>query len=316
MRRCAAWIAGVCALVLGAGVAPGAQGESPRSDEARAGDARLPGLAARLAALDASDAHACFDLAEEFVIEFDDEAGREMARTLFVLAHEADRRPGQHRGLTPHVYLALASIAREETERRMLLAMSANDSGLTSGASLGGTASAQTSLVPEGAFELAEAIGMARAGDARGVRDRVRRPGVRAALDGLGDDEAFIRSLLDDAERDGVCPTCKNKRVVRNQIPGEERESVDTLCPMCRGNPGPRLSRDQFARTLDVEARLLGTTASRWSAQHWLDRGRPFQDPDPSELAARYGVDPRRTRWTPGEGSPDDPFGGVWTSPR
>lgn len=307
---------GVRAWLLGAGLAMVLVGSAPARPAGEGeviGDLRLPDLATRLAALDTSDAQACFLLAEEFAFEFQTEEGGTMARTLFVLAHEADRKPGQHRGLSAHVYIALASMARNETERRMLTALATSDGG--SAGPMDAGADAGPGVVSDGALELAEAIGLARAGDGRGVRDRLRKPAVQAALVGLGEDAPFIRRLLENADAAGVCPTCKNRRVIRNQVPGDERESLDTLCPICRGNPGPKLNPDELARTLDAECRLLGSSSSRWSAQHWLDHGRAFQDPDPSELAARYGVDPRRTRWIANPARPGDPFAGAWSAP-
>lgn len=293
-----------CLVLTLAGAQHAPEQQPPKAEPAA--DARLPEFASRLAALDTADAEACFLLAEEFAFEFGTDAGRAMARTLYVLAHEADRTPGQRRGVSPHVYIALAALARNETERRMLTALASSDVGAEAPIE---------KLADEGAFELAEAIGLARAGDGRGVRDRLRKPIVLAALAGLGDDAPFIRRLLESADAGGVCPTCKNRRVIRNQLPGDEKESVDTLCPICRGNPGPKLSPEDLARTLDAESRLLGASPSRWSGQHWLDRGRPFQDPDPSEIAARYGVDPRRRRWIANPARPDDPFAGAWSAP-
>ena len=82
-----------------------------------------------------------------------------------------------------------------------------------------------------------------------------------------------------------------------------------------RGNPGPELAPVLFARLLGEEARLLNAEPRSWHAQFWIDQGRPFDDPTGSDLASRFGVDPKLTRWTPSAEQPSNPFEGSWVEP-
>lgn len=297
----------LCLLALAALQAPAPAQQNPAHAPERqppAADVRLEPLARRLESLDARDAWACFLLAEEIAQDFDTPAAHALARTLFVLAHEADRAAARTSGLDKSVYLALESLANDETDRRVLRALSGS-----------APRDPAAPTIDESRLALAEAIGLARAGDGRGVRERLRKPGVQALLTASDPAITEVLPILEAAKEPHTCAGCRNKRIVRTQPATREIEAVDTLCPVCRGNPGPSLTQAQLAATLRAEAVLLRAQPTGWAAQAWLDRGSTFDDPDSSDLAARLGVDPARSRWTPSPARPDDPFAGVWTLP-
>lgn len=288
--------------------APAEPAQAPANAAPSVVDLRLAPLARELERLDTSDALECFRLAEAIADEFDSPEALDLARSLFVLAHEADRSSPRPINLAPSVYLALIPLARDEGERRWLVALS--DAGARSGAASGarGTPSPASLAV-------AEAIGFIRAGDSRGVRERLRSPDAMRVLAQNDPEYDAVRAVIEAAEDAALCPTCRNRRFVRTQVPGEEGDA-ESLCPVCRGNPGPSLSPVRLAQSLGAEARLLHAEPTTWSAQFLLDGARPFQDPDASELAPRFGVDPRRRRWIPNPARPDDPFAGVWSAPQ
>ena len=286
---------------------------SARGESAPA-DPRLPALSQRLIALDTNDALACFLLAEEVAEEFDTEPARHLARTLLVLAHEAAQsadRPDSA-ALSRSVMLALASLARDDQERLLMEALAESEGATSTGAS-----AASNSLAPIDpvALEIAEAIGHYRAGDGRTTRDISRKPHIQSYLARWADILRHTRIALEGAEDSLSCTNCRNRRTIRNQVPGQPGETVDTLCPVCRGNPGPELAPVLFARLLGEEARLLNAEPRSWHAQFWIDQGRPFDDPTGSDLASRFGVDPKLTRWTPSAEQPSNPFEGSWVEP-
>lgn len=255
-------------------------------------DDPAPSIVERLHALDGRSAMAYFLLAEEVAEEDASEPRRTLARTLFVLAHEVDRASGAPEGLSNSVYLALASIADREGEREWLLALAGRARMLRSGSP------ADADVAAEG-LRLAEAIGFARAGEGREVKARLEKDAARPALERLARTSPAVRRMLDDAMREVSCPVCRNRGTVKSLVPRATggNEEVHTLCPDCRGNPGPGLSRDRFAATLAVECALLDARHDQWSAQTWLDRGAPLRDPDPDDLASFYAVDPLARAW-------------------
>lgn len=270
----------------------------------------VPNLSTRLAALDGTTAMPYFLLAEEVAAEIPSEDGAALARTLFVLAHEIDRQSPRPTGLAPSVYLALASIADREGERDWLLSLAGRTSASTRGISNDSTDATNRLL-------LAEAIGAARAGEGREVKELLAKPELQAAADRLRRSSASTYELLEDVQRETSCPICKNRRTMKSSIPreGGGNEEVHTLCPECRGNPGPRLTDDQFASTLRAESALLGAAHAYWSAQTWIDGGAPLRDPDPDDLAAYYKVDPEARRWIAQPDSPDPLAGRWWVAP-
>jgi hypothetical protein len=283
----------VAAVVASAAMVAGADDAGPMI---------VPDLASRLAALGPGRPMAYFELAEEVGAEAMDERGRGLARRLYVLAHELDR------GLGPSVYLALAALADSEEDRRWLLALAGRAEGI--GAARAGEANAASRLL------LAEAIGRARAGESHEVKELLAKEGVRRLVEGAGSAGRRVLPILERAQAAGLCVGCRGRRTVRTALPQAEgeREEVLTLCSVCRGNPGPGLSAEEFARTLAVEADLVGAEAEQWGAQAWLDGGAPVREADPDSVAARFGVEPGEVYWIAAESG--DPLDGRWARER
>ncbi|MBL8746848.1 MAG: hypothetical protein JNK58_10890 [Phycisphaerae bacterium] len=261
----------------------------------------VPNLRARLAALDGSDPLPYFLLAEEVASEMRDHKGLALARTLFVLAHEIDRASPHPEGLARSVYLALASIAENEDERDWLLA-------------LAGSPPPTIADQANTATLITDALSAARAGDGRSAAQLLDDPSAAAALDRLRRSDPIALDLLLSARDKPSCPICANRRLIKSKAPhpAEGREDPDLVCPECRGNPGPRLTADQYTATIAASSMLLGARHETWSAQAWLDRGAPLRDPTPSELAPYFEVDPQALRWQP-ELESSNPADGTWT---
>ncbi|MBL0927773.1 MAG: hypothetical protein IBJ11_08990 [Phycisphaerales bacterium] len=271
-------------------------------------------LGERLAALRPSEPMGYFNLAEEVAYEYTAEPPRRLARTLYILAFETDRRLREtaaapsHPALGPSAALALADLSPDADERRWLRSLAH---------AMGGPADTPpppaTSQAPR---DLALALNRFRAGDARGVREqllRQGRPGAgRDLLLASGLPAADVDELIAEiaASAPGAaCPRCRNERFVRGK-PGDA-EAIE-LCPVCKGNPGPGLRADRLASTLRAEGLLIGLRPQSWAAQTFLDGGRPLRDADPDDLAAAFGVDPLATVWKPGAG---DWTTGSWSRP-
>jgi hypothetical protein len=279
----------------------------------------VPDLAQRLQTLDPASAEGYFLLAEEVASEDSSEAGLALARRLFVIAHSISQEQATSGGadLADSACLALAQLARSEPERRWLLALISSQPGPA--------AIAPELQPPQGPaisdesprFKAATAIGLARAGDLRAAFDRWRLEAVQRAVADLDPPAPLVRQMLDADPAQSVCPSCRNRRVVKSDVPSADPGSasgppVDTLCPVCRGNPGPALNETAFAQSISAEAKLVGARIERWSAQLWLDGGLPFRDPDPSELASRFNVSPFARTWVPDPQRPQDPHAGAW----
>ncbi len=264
----------------------------------------------RLTALSPQKPVDYFLLGEEVAADSKDAETAGLARRLFVLAYELDARETGSRErsrLGPSVCLALASVAARDDERRWLRALA--DTLSDGSASLADPANEAGGIFPpETAFDLATAIGLARAGEGRRAEQLLEKPGVSELLEQI--DTApmpdgsvnGLRSFFKKAIRDWpVCPQCRNRRVVPV---GANRSGEVVLCDTCRGNPGPQLAEHEIAGQLRVEALLLQGTQRSWAAQVLADAGAPLRDLDPTELAGTYDVDPSRPLWR----------GGQWTA--
>lgn len=272
---------------------------------------RVPGLGEKLSALSPAEPMAYFLLGEEVLVEARSEADLALARTLLVLAHEADRRTDRPRGLSRSVYLALASIARDENERRWLRALAEES---VRGPIVPRQGVGEEEVRPE-ALALAEAIGHWRAGDSRAARESLRAEGVSRLIERVSASVSGASEVLIRLEQDVSCSGCRNRGIVRS--PGGRAGAGDEaymLCPLCRGNPGPRLSAGEFASSLAAESVLVRSRHGLWSAQVWLDGGRPLREPDADALAATFGVSPEKSVWRPRAGAAGA-LDGEWVSP-
>lgn len=252
-------------------------------------------LGTRLEALSPEAPLAYFLLAEEVASEQPEE--HDLARTLYVLAFELERRREPAGPLAPGVCLALADISRSDEERLWLRS-------LAGAMSLRGAS--WTSLEPEeppaaDAFTLAEALGQYRAGENRRALDLLESPGVaRLFEEWAAPLPGGTARILDELRAEAQCRRCRNKRVTSAGEP-----EVFEICSTCAGDPGPDLTDAELIEHLRVESALLRGAGSTWSAQLALDRARPLRDIDPAELAPWFRVDPAKTLFR----------NGAWTEP-
>ncbi|HYD01419.1 MAG TPA: hypothetical protein VEB22_09355, partial [Phycisphaerales bacterium] len=228
---------------------------------------------------------------------------RDLARTLYVLAFELFRtrnQPGDGE-MARSATLGLAALTPVESDRRWLAAVGDQVAPITDKAA---AASARLpAAVPEAtSFNLATAMGLARAGEGRRAEQYLSREGVRELLasteatiaGGASQSPAVLKWVTDWP----ACPTCKNKRVVT-------RGSESTLCPYCDGNPGPKLNDAQLLIQYRAESLLLRGAYRSWSAQVLADDGEPLRDPNADDIAPWFGVDTRATVWR----------NGAWSAP-
>ena len=262
----------------------------------------------RLGSLEPTDAEAYFRLGEEVAELATSKSGEDVARQLFALAFELDRHDGSPTWVAPSSCIALASIARLESDERWLRAIANRiDPRYTPapwrvGAADGGGVSTAS-------FAAAEAVGETRAGNGIQARALLEKQGVRELLLRYGRMLGFSASTgaawqIEQWAGDWPCRECGNERVVfrPNTEPPSYRE-----CYTCRGNPGPKLSTEQVVAQLRFESRLLQGISRSWGAQLAIDMAAPLREPVPEELAAVLGVDADRPYWRGGwVASPDD----------
>jgi hypothetical protein len=244
----------------------------------------------RLSALNPSDPRGYFLLAEEVADGAEDQERTALAQTLYALAFELYRAAGDN-PRAASCAIGLASTERLERSRRWLQAVAG---ALDRRYALPDWAVAATaSISDETALKAATVLGLARAGEGREARKLYEQPGVadlmrhyERAMGSTGETGSLSR--LEKYMDAWPCRECGNQRVVGR--PGEKGPEL-RLCPTCRGNPGPRLSQEEYLAQLRFEAALLNGIQRSWAAQITVDQGAPLRDPDPAEVGATYGVD-------------------------
>lgn len=266
-------------------------------------------LESRLEALHPEDPMAYFRLGEEVAYEMPFLAGRELARRLFVLAFELDRASEQPRGLGTSVCLALAELSTDVNEQRWLRALAEALEGSLS--DVRWSASFAVGGADRAPLDLANAIGLARAGDVRHLRNMLSRFDVATVLRdaGMKPDEArsFVKHLEAVISRLRAHPPSRD---IRRQTEGE---LVVELEPTTGGNPGPSLTEQEYLAQLRVEMLLLDGRPATWAAQMLMGGGAPLRDIDPAELAPSFAVDPARSVFRVPDGAAW--YEGAWVEP-
>jgi len=270
----------------------------------------IPELERRLESLDPSHPEEYYLLGEEVASEASSPEHAALATRLYVLAFELDRVNGDGELGAP-IALALADLSRLDRERRWLRSLAMLLDPRYSDWELRGE-HAHAGLADSSGLAAAEALGLARAGHGHDAARVLDEPGVRALIERF---ETMLSpsgmpggsQLIEKYTHEWPCPICKNQRIT---LIGEGARRDHRLCPNCSGNPGPDLDAEQVIAHLRFESRLLNGIQRSWSAQIAADRGAPLRDPNPEELAASFGVDPKRSvyrsgRWTePAESAP------------
>jgi hypothetical protein len=260
-----------------------------------------PDVLRRLGELTPDSPEAYFLLAEEVADGAATPEEETLAKTLYVLAFELDRRPGRAGSLAPSAALGIARIERLDRDRRWLIALAAAIDRRY--ALPDWTVAAGGTITDEQAYNAAAVLGLARAGEGKEARKWYEKPGVADTLKRyerlIGDTgETGALSRLDKYMDAWPCPQCHNDRTI--SVPGEKGPER-RLCPTCGGNPGPTLSDDELIAQLRFEAVLLNGIQRSWAAQVIVDQSAPLRDPDPAELAATYRVDPGKPYWRNGQ---------------
>jgi hypothetical protein len=265
---------------------------------------RVPRLRERLSELDASDAMAYIELAEEVTSETGSPEDRDLARQLYAVAYDLERQTRARPEVMAGACLGLASLEVSDEGSGWLYAVA----GLVDPRATRGEGAGVTTLAvsPQVAVAAANALGLARSGEGRRAARIYEDPAVRQVFErygrllggtgGLTGLSRFERALRDWPDLE-----CGGARVITRR--GED--GVEThLCPTCRGNPGPPMSEQEFLAQLRFESRLLRGIHQSWGAQIAADGGAPLLDPDPDRvpelLAARYGVNTAHRLWREG----------------
>jgi hypothetical protein len=292
----------------------GASGGSRFAYSALAG--RVRDLESRLDSLSGTRPDEYLMLAEEIIPEAANPSDKRLARELLVCAITLEIRKlnapadGTVSGAmnstkksqtAASACLALAQLADSDQERRWLIAIAS-----TLGADLGldpTLASATVASRRLGAFELATALGLARAGEGARAERMLAKPGVDDLLTSfdkilepyIGGGADLVRKQIEEWP---VCTRCRNRRAVKEG-------AVMVICPKCQGTPGPDLSPEDLENHLRAESLLLSGVQRSWSAQIVTDAGAPLRELDPAEIAAAYAVDPDRYLWRDGRWTRD-----------
>jgi hypothetical protein len=279
------------------------------SSAVRRSSVGVPDLRGRLTALDPADPMAYFELAEEVAFEIRAPAGQRLARELFVLAFEIDRRSPEPLGLGPSVALALADLAATPAERRWLrtlaAALAAGDAAEPDArpAALPRLAPSDAATPEEDAITLALMLSDALAGEGRRVRDAVVRLAERSNLPIDPEQSRFDRGYAEVRRIAAAAGVSDNDAFV----------AARALADAIAGLGGEDEPMEAIEAVLRVQAQLAGAAASTWGGQRRIDRGAPLYDVTPDTLAATFDIDPRRTVWRPAQRT--DPLAGEWVTP-
>jgi hypothetical protein len=280
------WPAALLAFVLLAGLSP-----APGPDEA---------LSARIQALEPSRPEAYFLLAEEVADIADDAATVALVQSLYAMAFELYRAAGDN-PRAASCAMGLAGVERLERSRRWLQAVAGT---LDRRYALPDWAvPATASISDEAALKAATVLGLARSGEGRDARRLYDQPAIadvlrryERAIGNTGETGALSR--LAKYMDQWPCPQCGNQRFVMKL---GDKGPEPRLCPTCRGNPGPRMSEEEYLSQLRFEAALLNGIQRSWAAQITVDLGAPLRDPDPAEIGPIYGADTSRPYYRGGK---------------
>lgn len=281
-------------LVIAVVAARAAAQDAPVSDP-------LPDwITSRLVELDPADPLAYFELGEEVAAEVSTRAEEVLSRQLFGLAYALDRADGSPTWIAPSACVALADLARLESDQRWLMALA---NRLDPGYGVPDWQDpSRSGGVSDVAFETAETIGEIRAGNGIRVRGSLESPRVRELILRYGQLMGFSAGSgalwqVDQWAGAWPCRECGNERVIfrPNTNPPSYRE-----CYTCRGDPGPELSRAELVAQLRFESRLLHGISRSWGAQLAVDFGAPLREPSPDGLLNVLGVSAEAPYWREG----------------
>jgi hypothetical protein len=258
-----------------------------------AGSKRIAELPKRLEALSPAAPRAYLELGEEVASESADDVDRRLARQLYVLAFELDRRskfPDPQLGGS--VCLALAAVAESDDEKRWLTALA--ETLAPEGTPDMRRIKSTTASRDPAAFDLATMLSFVRIGEGRRAAKILEKPGVSELLDkcdkllqpGIGG-ASRVRERIAEWP---ICSECRNHRTIKDATGVH-------LCPSCHGTPGPILPAGELVGHIRTESVLLSGQQRSWAGQLIADGGATLRELDPSELAATYGVSAARPVW-------------------
>ena len=264
------------------------------------GSNRVAAIVRRLESLSPSSPREYFLLGEEIASEAPDDVDRRLARQLYVLAYEIDKRsqvPDPRLGGS--VCLALAAIAESDDEKRWLTALA--ETLAPEGTPDMRRIKSTTASRDPSAFDLATMLSFVRVGEGRRAEKILEKPGVNELLEkcdklllpGVGG-AAQVRRRIDEWPN---CPQCRGHRSVKDATGVH-------LCPTCKGTPGPTLSPGELVGHIRTESILLSGQQRSWAGQLIADAGATLRELNPSELPATFGVNASRPLWR----------GGAWVS--
>ena len=223
-----------------------------------------------------------------------------LARRLFVLAYSLGAQPDAPPWLRASACIALASLERDASRRRWLIAVASILDDRYADVASREEPLAEFPRATRLAF--AEYLGLVRAGRGVLARQRLEEPGMNDLLDAI--DAVVIGaknapSLARIRGEAGVwpCKQCGNARAVPDASDPETRVM---LCPNCRGNPGPLLSDNDRLGYVALEAIALRADGRTWSAEHAMLRTGPLLDPDPERVPTLFQIDPTKSVYNSG----------------
>lgn len=280
--------------------------DSDNRDQSPFADFPITDIENRLQQLDPADPEGYFLLAEEVLAESYHPEAEDLAIRLFVLTFELDRSQPGGGTLAASACLALADTPSLNPQRHWLhaLAVALDDRHTDTDPDF----PVQQWATPKNAVLAAEALGHFRTGQGVRARELLYSEAVSRILERFDallaetGQPGITRALRREADH-WPCPECANRRIIRR--PGTP--TGHAICAVCRGTPGPRLSRRQLLRHLRFESRLLSGIHESWSAQLATDHGAPLRDPDPDELPPTLGIDTARTVWRDGRWTEPEP---------
>ncbi len=263
----------------------------------------------RLAGLTPDAPRGYLHLAEEIASEARSEADRDLARRLYVLAHELGRSiRGQAEAdvaAIACVGLAEPSLGLDRATRQWLIAL----------AGMHDARYGEVALVDERAgqgvadVDACLALAAIRRGDRAEAEKLLADEGVRRSIarggELIGMDDA-LGVVLEQAEN-ARCAACGGDRLV---LDPQTRERV--ICEACGGRGARVLGEEERREHLRLEGALVGAGADSWASQLVLRGEASLPRIDASSLAGVVGVDPTGVYWIGEEAGEGDPA--LWSA--
>lgn len=244
-----------------------------------------------------------FLLAEDVDYEAQTPEEDQLALRLYFLAMQLDLRNGGQTALARSACIAMAGLTNDPKLKLQLKALQElyNPSHPAFRPS---DNTGPYNTLPRDADETIdnalEGLSLYRLGEGRAAISRLDNDDIKKLLAPYEAATGHMDEILGWCRRNPTCRECNNHRIIEARS-GLTGIVEPTICPTCKGHPGPELNDDRLNDMLIMEIALRTEKLDKWSVQLALEGGRPLQPLDPDSLAGKLNMDPLATIYRNGQ---------------